>query len=199
MGHATLTSYRRPRRARSDLAGPYQKEAAIRAAENAIRPWSAYAGLGERRGAQFADLAAGSRMAEGLGYGRDAQAPSRFTLPDPAYAAAVSRTAQQVRSTSQRLKGLKAWVAEADVHRRVGACGRLGSRACCLCAVRPRSMSGGVKHPCPPLLGAPPMMRCCSCALTPLRRPLLRWRGRAQMGTAFCPYSGSQPLKHGPC
>jgi hypothetical protein len=71
------------------VAGPYQKAAAIRSAEGAVRPWSAYAGLGERRGAQFAAV-----MAD-LATSPD-DAPTRFQPPHQEYAHAVSSSAQQV-------------------------------------------------------------------------------------------------------
>ncbi len=41
-----------------DVAAPYQKSAAIRAMEQAIVPWSPYAGMGERVGALMADQGA---------------------------------------------------------------------------------------------------------------------------------------------
>ncbi len=76
---------------RRDMAGPHQKEAAIRAAAGAVRPWSAYAGLGERRGAQFAQALAQVAIT-------DINVPSRFQPPNATYAENVAAAAKRVRS-----------------------------------------------------------------------------------------------------
>jgi len=78
------------------VGGVADKEAAIRAAERAIRPWSAYAGLGERRGAKFGEMVA--RAPQSLrhpGVGPEG-APSQFLLPDTEAAEAIGLAAKRV-------------------------------------------------------------------------------------------------------
>ncbi|KAJ9529293.1 hypothetical protein QJQ45_007974 [Haematococcus lacustris] len=105
LGHAPLNTLYQWWRAcdttRAVAGGVYQKEAAIRAAERAIRPWSAITGLGERQGAPApghllqAEAAAWSppRLAS--------QAPA-YQPPGELHAEAVAAAAAQVRQDQRQ-------------------------------------------------------------------------------------------------
>ncbi|GFR45806.1 hypothetical protein Agub_g7262 [Astrephomene gubernaculifera] len=91
----------RRRRTPSGIAAPYQKAAAQRAAERALRPWDPAAGLGERLGAQIqANNGHSSAAAAAAAYSHPA-APSLFAPPSPAHAAAVAAAAGRVARGGQ--------------------------------------------------------------------------------------------------
>ncbi|KAF5827744.1 hypothetical protein DUNSADRAFT_150 [Dunaliella salina] len=74
------------------MDGPNQKEIAIRSAERAMRPWSAYAGNGERHGANF------GYMVNNPPPGPDGKpAPPGFDYPKVKQVLAVNKAAEQVK------------------------------------------------------------------------------------------------------
>ncbi|KAG2427078.1 hypothetical protein HXX76_012591 [Chlamydomonas incerta] len=90
------------RRTPTGPAAPYQKEAAQRAAERAIRPWDPAAGLGERRGAAALALAGANA---GAGAFADPAAPSLYAAPGQAEANAFAAAAARVARRGQDQAG----------------------------------------------------------------------------------------------
>ncbi|KAG2433645.1 hypothetical protein HYH02_012573 [Chlamydomonas schloesseri] len=90
------------RRTPTGPAAPYQKEAAQRAAERAIRPWDPAAGLGERQGAAALALAGANA---GPGAFADPAAPSLYAAPGQAEANAHAAAAGRVARRGQDQAG----------------------------------------------------------------------------------------------
>ncbi|KXZ46601.1 hypothetical protein GPECTOR_42g812 [Gonium pectorale] len=89
---------RKPPRTPAGVAAPYQKPAAQRAAERAIRPWDPASGLGEARGARLLQVE-GSNAGAGA-YARPG-APALYEPPSAAAVDAVAAAAGRVARAGQ--------------------------------------------------------------------------------------------------